>query len=63
MSKGVKWTKIILETFFEESGLNDRIELGDEKARLMVVGPNRMQYDRILGLLDYISQEIEKFYK
>ncbi len=35
MSKGVKWTKIILETFFEESGLNDRIELGDEKARLM----------------------------
>ena len=35
----------------------------NEKARLMVVGPNRMQYDRVLSLLDYISSEIEKFYK
>ena len=32
MSKEVVWTKIILETFLEESGILDRIELGDEKA-------------------------------
>lgn len=32
MANDVKWTKIILETFMEESGLNDRIALGDEKA-------------------------------
>lgn len=31
----VCWTKIILETFLEESGINDRIELGDDKARIM----------------------------
>ena len=31
----IKWTKIILETFLEESGLNDRVELGDEKARIL----------------------------
>ena len=34
-----------------------------EKVKLMVLGPNRMQYDRILGLLDYVSSEIEKKYK
>ena len=35
MSKEVVWTKIILETFLEESGILDRIELGDEKARIL----------------------------
>ena len=35
MAHQVPWTKIILETFLEESGLNDRIELGDEKARIL----------------------------
>ena len=34
MAKEVIWTKIILETFLEESGLNDRVALGDEKARI-----------------------------
>lgn len=29
------WTKIILETFLEESGINYRIGLGDEKARIL----------------------------
>ena len=31
MAKEVVWTKIILETFLEESGILDRIELGDER--------------------------------
>lgn len=31
----IAWTKIILETFFDESGINDRIALGDEKARIL----------------------------
>lgn len=35
MTVQVLWTKIILETFLEESGLNDRIEAGDEKARIL----------------------------
>ena len=35
MAKEVVWSKIIMETFFEESGINDRIKLGDTKARIM----------------------------
>lgn len=35
MTTQVSWTKIILETFLEESGLNDRIALGDEKAKIL----------------------------
>ncbi|MCQ2968528.1 MAG: hypothetical protein MJ191_00125 [Clostridium sp.] len=35
MSIQVKWTKIILETFLEESGINNRISLGDEKAKIL----------------------------
>lgn len=35
MAHQVIWTKIILETFLEESGLNDRVSMGDEKARIL----------------------------
>lgn len=35
MSKQIIWTRIILETFLEESGINDRIKLGDEKAKIL----------------------------
>ena len=35
MIKTHGWTKIILETFLEESGLNYRVSLGDDKARIM----------------------------
>lgn len=35
MAHQIVWTKIILETFLEESGLNDRVSLGDNKARIL----------------------------
>ena len=35
MMKQLCWSKIILETFLEESGINDRIKLGDDKARIL----------------------------
>lgn len=35
MSNQVPWTKLILETFLDESGINDRVALGDEKARIL----------------------------
>lgn len=35
MPKSLVWSKIIMETFFEESGINDRIKLGDQKARIL----------------------------
>lgn len=35
MSHQVYWTRVILEAFLEESGIKDRIEMGDEKAILL----------------------------
>lgn len=35
MTKDVCWTKVIIETFLEESGINDRVKLGDSKARIL----------------------------
>lgn len=35
MTKQLCWGKIITETFLEESGINDRIKMGDEKARIL----------------------------
>lgn len=44
--------------------VSSNIHVGEgEEAKLMVVGPNRMQYDKVLGLLDFIAGEIEKTYK
>ena len=33
-----------------------------ESGQLMVVGPSRMNYDQIVGMLDYVAQMIEKMY-
>ena len=37
MSKEIPWTKPIIETFLEESGINYRIKLGDEKAKILAI--------------------------
>ena len=34
----------------------------EETGKLMVVGPSRMDYDRIVSLLEYVSEMIEKLY-
>ena len=34
----------------------------DENARLMVVGPRRMEYSRVVNLLDFICKEIEDMF-
>ena len=34
----------------------------NENARLMVVGPRRMEYNRVVNLLDFISKEIENMF-
>ena len=41
-----------------EIKLND----SDENARLMVVGPRRMEYSKVVSLLDFISKEIEDMF-
>lgn len=35
MTKQIIWTRYLLDTFLEESGINDRIQLGDEKASIL----------------------------
>lgn len=35
----------------------------DDNARLMVVGPKRMEYSKVVSLLDFIAKEIEDMYK
>jgi len=34
-----------------------------EEAKLMVVGPRRMEYSKVVSLLDFIAKEIEDMYK
>jgi len=43
--------------------ISSTFQLNDlEEGKLMVVGPSRMNYDRIVPLLEYMSAAIEKFY-
>lgn len=35
----------------------------DEEGQLMIVGPSRMQYNRVVALMEYMSQVIEDMYK
>ncbi len=35
---------------------------GDEEGQLMVIGPSRMEYDRILSMIETIASAIEKIY-
>lgn len=34
----------------------------DERGQLMVVGPSRMEYDRVVALMEFMSKAIEKIY-
>ena len=34
-----------------------------DTVKLMVVGPKRMQYEKIVSLMDFIGREIEKIYR
>ena len=33
-----------------------------EEGQLMIVGPTRMQYDRVVALMEYMSKVIEELY-
>ena len=35
----------------------------EESGQLMVVGPSRMNYERVVGMLDYVAHMIEKMYR
>lgn len=71
MAHQIMWTKIILETFLEESGINDRVKLGDEKAiilegimRTRVAGHSIVkQADEFHCSVDTISKYIKELKK
>lgn len=43
--------------------ISSKFKVNDlEEGQLMVVGPSRMDYDRIVGLLEYVSESIENLY-
>ena len=45
--------------------ISNEIRIGENKgdnARLMVVGPRRMEYSRVVNLLDFICKEIEEMF-
>ena len=43
--------------------VTSNFKLSDEESgQLMVVGPNRMEYDRIVSLMEFMSRAIEKVY-
>ena len=46
--------------------ITSQVRLGkdrEDKARIMVVGPRRMEYNRVVSLMDFISKKIEDLYK
>ena len=46
--------------------ITSQVKIGpneDENARIMVVGPRRMEYNRVVSLLDFITKQIEDIYK
>lgn len=56
MTKSLVWGKIITETFLEESGINDRIKLGDEKARIL----EGIMHTRVAGWT--ITKQAQEFH-
>lgn len=42
---------------------SSRFKIDNEEARLMVVGPQRMDYQAVLSMLDYIASKMEDYFK
>lgn len=41
---------------------SSKFKINDDEARLMVVGPSRMDYQSVLSMLDYISKKMEQYF-
>ena len=40
--------------------IKTKYNINGEEGTLAVIGPKRMEYDKVVGILDYIKKEIEK---
>ncbi len=43
--------------------VSSKFQMGEEEGKLMVVGPSRMDYNRIMNMLDFATEFIESQYK
>ncbi|MFI3284928.1 MAG: heat-inducible transcriptional repressor HrcA, partial [Erysipelotrichaceae bacterium] len=43
--------------------ISTTFKVNNEEGQFMVVGPPRMDYDRIVGIMEYLSTSIEKLYR
>lgn len=44
------------------SVVSSRFRVGNDEGQLMVVGPTRMAYDRVIGMMEYMTETIEKMF-
>ncbi len=71
-----KWTDQAGNVAIHIGERNEMIQIGDcsvistkihykdnEEGQLMVVGPNRMQYSRVVAVMDYMSDAIEEIFR
>jgi heat-inducible transcriptional repressor len=42
--------------------VSSTITLDNEESQLMVIGPSRMEYNRVVALMEFMSQAIETVY-
>ena len=44
----------------DETVIKTKFKQGDEEGTIAIVGPKRMEYDRVVGLLEYMKDNIER---
>lgn len=73
MRKEIPWTKAVVDTFLEESGINYRIELGDEKAIILegllktrlagwIISKQAIKYNISVDTVNKYIREIKDLY-
>ena len=40
--------------------IKTKFKSGDEEGTIAIIGPKRMEYDRVVGLLEYMKENIER---
>ena len=49
--------------FDDMAVVSSKFRMGDEEGKLMIVGPSRMDYNRIVSVLDFAAEFIEEQFK
>ena len=52
--------KQLLKNIEEDDDNNIKVYIGNEEGTIAIIGPKRMEYDRVVGLLEYMKENIER---